>query len=113
MITNILRYTIIVLSYLSNRTVTIGTNRCQITSLEHVEIFFKIESSRAGKFKLDLMSPSGTLSNIVPGRVLDRRVELNLTVISVHFWGESPFGQWKLFADDIQKDYSNPDNGTF
>lgn len=86
----------------SNRTENVTFETCKINSLEHVEVYFKVESPRSGQLKLDLLSSSGTISNIIPGRFLDlNRMNMNMTVITVHFWGESSIGKWTLMPGDI------------
>ncbi|VDI14663.1 Hypothetical predicted protein, partial [Mytilus galloprovincialis] len=97
----------------SNRTENVTFDTCKINSLEHVQVYFKVESRRSGQLKLDLLSPSGTISNIIPGRFLDlNRMNLNMTVITVHFWGESSIGKWTLMTGDISGNDLMLSNGT-
>ncbi|XP_076113698.1 uncharacterized protein LOC143081959 [Mytilus galloprovincialis] len=97
----------------SNRTENVTFETCKINSLEHVEVYFKVESPRSGQLKLDLLSSSGTISNIIPGRFLDlNRMNMNMTVITVHFWGESSIGKWTLMPGDISGNDLMLSNGT-
>ncbi|XP_052065346.1 endoprotease bli-like [Mytilus californianus] len=97
----------------SNRTENVTFEICKINSLEHVQVYFKVESPRSGQLTLDLLSPSGTISNIIPGRFLDlNRLNLNMTVITVHFWGESSVGKWTLMTGDISGNDLMLSNGT-
>lgn len=43
-----------------------------------------------------LSPPSNYRSKIIPGRILDRSDLVNITVVSVQFWGQSPYGTWKF-----------------
>ncbi len=54
---------------------------------------------RRGDIKLDLTSPSGTLSHLLPYRQYDfinQRGYTNWPFMSVQHWGENPIGQWNL-----------------
>lgn len=50
-----------------------------------------------GNLEIRLNSPKGTISKLLSSRPKDMsRLISNWTFSSVHFWGESPKGEWKL-----------------
>ena len=51
-----------------------------------------------GDMKLELLSPSGTSSTLLPFRAGDTPPGQypNWSFMSVHYWGENPSGQWEL-----------------
>ena len=54
---------------------------------------------RRGDASIVLCSPSGTCSTILPERPNDYITEVgydNWPLLSLHFWGESPVGQWTV-----------------
>merc|ERR1712141_340988 len=51
--------------------------------------------------EIDVVSPSGTRSNVLSGRFQDDDSSKgfnNWKFMSVHFWGENPKGTWKVHA---------------
>lgn len=69
---------------------------CQIRYLEHIEVSMAMSDSHAGTLVVDLTSPSSFKSNILPGRAMDHRTSINITVASVQFWGNDPRGEWNM-----------------
>ena len=53
---------------------------------------------QSGDIELDLTSPMGTTSNLLPRRPQDTRIGgyRDWPFMSVHFWGEDPSGDWTL-----------------
>lgn len=73
-----------------------------INYLEHVQIIVTIEYPVRGDIDIFLTSPSGTTSNILTYRPMDKS-RLGFTdwaFMSVHFWGERPHGTWVLRVRD-------------
>ncbi|KAK3084032.1 hypothetical protein FSP39_007081 [Pinctada imbricata] len=52
-----------------------------------------------GQIKWLLTSPQGTQSEVLPGRYLNIHRQINVTAVSVQFWGENPRGVWTLMAN--------------
>ena len=81
-----------------------------IKSLEHVQVKIDLEYTNRALLLLDVTSPSNTLSRILYSRQWDaiyaRKKYSDLVVTSVHFWGESMLGVWKV---DIKED-TDPGN---
>jgi subtilisin-like proprotein convertase family protein len=77
-----------------------------IDYLEHVVVQLSLEfmgypkSNKPGRgdIQLELMSPHGTTSTILPYRSKDTSPYKydNFEFMSVHFWGEDPAGDWQL-----------------
>ncbi|XP_065213519.1 neuroendocrine convertase 1-like [Planococcus citri] len=83
--------------------VSVRTRGCEglpmeIKYIENVELSVNIEYPRRGDLKIDLISPQGTLSHLIEPRKLDANPDglLDWTIDTVHFWGESPAGQWHI-----------------
>ncbi|XP_071156720.1 neuroendocrine convertase 2-like isoform X2 [Mytilus edulis] len=83
---------------------------CAISYTEHVEVTLKVNHQSAGQIKWVLISPHGTESTILPGRLLDSTRYMNLTVLTVQMWGENPNGYWRLEPEALFG--SNLDGGT-
>ena len=63
-----------------------------------------IEHEQRGELSLVLTSPSGTRSNILSPRPLDKSSEgIDFTFMTVHHWGEDPAGTWTLQIEDHGK----------
>lgn len=71
---------------------------CQVVQAEHVQVNITISSDNRGQLELDLESPLGTTSKLLPKRPLDvSPYGINRhPFLSVHMWGENPRGTWKL-----------------
>jgi len=65
---------------------------------EHVQVKVSLTYSRRGDLQLDLMSPSGTSSTLLPRRKDDYQPgKLDAWhFLSVFYWGERPNGTWTL-----------------
>lgn len=70
----------------------------EITSLEHVILKTQLSFSRRGDIEIELISPSKTISKIHQRRPLDdQNIAFdNWPFMSVHFWDESPYGEWRV-----------------
>ncbi|XP_063426267.1 proprotein convertase subtilisin/kexin type 6-like [Mytilus trossulus] len=82
---------------------SISSSDCSsISYLEHVTIDISFSYTRyRGVTEFNLVSPSGTESNLMHYRNEDANRffsagSLSWTFMSVHFWRESPIGQWTL-----------------
>ncbi|KAJ8968362.1 hypothetical protein NQ317_009525 [Molorchus minor] len=66
--------------------------------LEHVQAKLTIGSQRRGDLNIQLTSPMGTRVTLLAHRVHDvsRQGFDTWPFMSVHSWGESPFGTWQL-----------------
>lgn len=74
---------------------------------EHVEVRVNISHIYRGDIKIDLISPSGMISELIPARIADdNRNYSNWTFTSVAHWGENPSGDWRLRVADIYADYT-------
>ncbi|KAI9560352.1 hypothetical protein GHT06_014369 [Daphnia sinensis] len=89
-------------------TVTFKSNGCagtlnEVNFLEHVEVIVNIEYPVRGQLEIDLISPSGTRTQVLKPRSKDQSKLgfVNWPFMSVHTWGENPKGQWKLIATDV------------
>ena len=91
----------------------IKSNSCReishqfIRYLEHLQVFISIEYSKRGDLNISIESPQGTDVVLFHPRQndSDRKEGLeNFPLVSVHTWGENPFGIWKLrIRDDVIK----------
>lgn len=70
----------------------------QVTFLEHVVVSIRIVHQRRGDLEINLISPSGTKSQLLAKRLYDSSNEgfRNWKFMSVHFWGERAEGTWAL-----------------
>ncbi|KAG1652008.1 PC3-like endoprotease variant B [Nymphon striatum] len=77
----------------------------KIHRLEHVLVTLSIQHPRRGTLELFLVSPAGTVSTLLTRRSQDKSPNgfNNWTFTSVHFWGETPSGVWKLVLHDHSK----------
>lgn len=75
-------------------------NLCDSTlaHLEHVTAVISLASGERGKILINLISPSNTTSNLLELRKYDASLEgfKSWPFMSVHFWGESVVGLWRL-----------------
>jgi furin len=71
---------------------------CSLNYLEHVVSVITIESGVRGKLKISLISPSKTRSNLLEFRERDSSQNgfKSWPFMTVHYWGESINGLWKL-----------------
>ena len=77
------------------------TVESDIVFLEHVVLVFTMspvqQFPQRGRVTVDLISPSGTISHLLPERLADTLSDTfdNWPIKTVHFWGENPAGTWK------------------
>lgn len=66
--------------------------------LEHVNVLINADSTRRGDLSMELVSPSGIVSNIMPTRYLDSSNSgvRNWKFMSVVHWNEKAEGEWTL-----------------
>lgn len=78
----------------------------KINYLEHVVVILHARFDRRGYLEGFLTSPSGTTSQILPYRANDViATDFNeWPILSMHFWGEDPQGDWRL---RLQSRYPN------
>uniref|UniRef100_A0A6Q2XNU5 P/Homo B domain-containing protein n=1 Tax=Esox lucius TaxID=8010 RepID=A0A6Q2XNU5_ESOLU len=79
--------------------------------LEHVVVRVLIAHPRRGDLEVNLISPSGTRSQLLAKRLLDNSNEgfRNWEFMSVHCWGEKAVGQWTLELIDSPSSLRNPE----
>ena len=84
-------------------TVRVKTDGCQgtlnsVRFLEHVQCKISLRYYPRGNVMAVLTSPSGTRSNLLLPRPRDSFASTfdDWPFLSVHFWGESPQGEWSL-----------------
>ena len=77
----------------------------KINFLEHVEVAVNLNYTRRGDLLIKLISPQGMLSNLTHFRMMDSArgaTDLNWVLMSLHYWGESATGPWKLTLENSQ-----------
>lgn len=80
-------------------TVSITSADTAITHLEHVQVYVYVECSRRGDVAIDLVSPTGVSSSLLPARRSDYKSEnLDWTMMTLRHWDEQPLGEWKLYV---------------
>ncbi|XP_001947895.2 furin-like protease 1 isoform X2 [Acyrthosiphon pisum] len=83
----------------STVTIQLLVKECNsVNFLEHVQAKISLTASRRGDIKIDLTSPSGTKSTLLAPRTHDNS-HAGFHVwpfMTVHMWGERPFGTWQL-----------------
>ncbi|XP_034723643.1 proprotein convertase subtilisin/kexin type 6 [Etheostoma cragini] len=69
-----------------------------VAYLEHVVVKVLIVHPRRGDLEINLISPSGTRSQLLANRLFDSSNEgfRNWEFMTVHFWGEKAEGTWTL-----------------
>ncbi|XP_013793671.1 furin-like protease 1, isoforms 1/1-X/2 [Limulus polyphemus] len=80
----------------------------RVDHLEHVLATVNITSKKRGDMEVHLVSPSGTISNVMTKRPLDTSDKgfYMWDFMSVHFWGEDPHGRWLLKVKHSGKFFS-------
>lgn len=83
----------------SSVTIQLSVKECNnVNFLEHVQAKISLDANRRGDIKIDLISPSGTKSTLLAPRTHDNS-HAGFHVwpfMTVHMWGERPFGIWQL-----------------
>ncbi|XP_059215228.1 proprotein convertase subtilisin/kexin type 6 isoform X2 [Centropristis striata] len=79
--------------------------------LEHVVVKVLIVHPRRGDLEINLISPSGTRSQLLAKRWFDSSNEgfRNWEFMTVHFWGERSKGTWTLEIVDSPSKLRNPE----
>jgi len=80
----------------------VGKDQKSVNFLEHVQLTLDMTYSRRGAVDIELISPNGTQSQILNPRIADKstRGYKQWVFMTLHMWGESPRGQWKLIISD-------------
>ena len=79
--------------------------------LEHVEIVLNATHNYRGDIEVELISPDGTVSRMMYGRLLDNGIDYEeYKMMTVRHWDEYSAGEWTLRLRDITPDESG---GTF
>ncbi|TRY57783.1 hypothetical protein DNTS_012046 [Danionella cerebrum] len=83
----------------------------KVVFLEHVVIRVLIVHPRRGDLEINLISPSGTRSQLLAQRFFDNSNEgfRNWEFMSVHCWGERAEGTWTLEISDSPSQLRNPE----
>lgn len=86
-------------------------NGVMIHFLEHVEVKLNLNYTRRGDLEIKLTSPSGTETNLTHYRLSDSFFKLkelkNWVVMTLHLWGETAKGEWKLTIKNSQTQRAN------
>jgi len=79
-----------------------GTCKNAITKLEHAVVNVTLKHRRRGDLSIKLISPSGTVSNLLHQRPFDGSSAglKGWTFMTVYNWGENPKGTWNLIFTD-------------
>jgi subtilisin-like proprotein convertase family protein len=78
--------------------------------VEHVQVVFDADHPSRGQVHVDLVSPDGTVSNLIFGRPDSGDNYDNWTLMTVANWGESSVGDWTIRVYDRTSDAND---GTF
>ncbi|KAG9352289.1 hypothetical protein JZ751_020702 [Albula glossodonta] len=83
----------------------------RVLYLEHVVVRVLIVHPRRGDLQINLISPSGTRSQLLAKRLFDNSNEgfRNWEFMTVHCWGEKAEGQWTLEIFDSPSQQRNPE----
>ena len=82
----------------------------KINYLEHVEVSVNLIYTRRGDLLIKLISPQQTVSNLTFYRMPDSEygsTDLNWVLMTLHHWGESATGLWKLHLKNSQLHHVN------
>ncbi|XP_056318573.1 proprotein convertase subtilisin/kexin type 6 [Danio aesculapii] len=96
---------------------SISSNGCRdqseqtVVFLEHVVVRVLIVHPRRGDLEINLISPSGTRSQLLAQRLFDNSNEgfRNWEFMTVHCWGEKAEGTWTLEISDSPSQLRNPE----
>ncbi|KAM8895396.1 proprotein convertase subtilisin/kexin type 6 isoform 2-T2 [Spinachia spinachia] len=96
---------------------SISTSGCSeepeqhVDYLEHVVVKVLIAHPRRGDMEINLISPSGTTSQLLAQRLFDSSNEgfRNWEFMTVHFWGERSQGLWTLEIIDSPSKLRDPE----
>lgn len=97
---------------------TVTTDGCQgqateVQFLEHVQCQVTLHFAPRGALAIHLTSPQGTRSTVLPRRPNDMSAQgfTDWPLLSVHFWGEDPRGDWTLEIENSGNPYNRELNG--
>lgn len=77
-------------------------SQIQSMSVEHVTLTLNLTHTYRGDLKINLISPSGTVSSLAKASLYDYGASYNdYTFSTLHHWGESPKGKWTLEITDM------------
>lgn len=73
-------------------------DKANFDKVEHVNVLVNAEAARRGDLSMQLVSPSGMISEIMPMRYMDSATSgvRNWKFMSVAHWGEDAVGDWRL-----------------
>lgn len=79
-----------------------GKCKHAVTKLEHVVVNVTLKHRRRGDLSIQLISPSGTVSNLLHQRPYDGSSTglKGWSFMTLYNWGEDPKGTWKLIFTD-------------
>ena len=81
-----------------------------INYLEHVEVSVDLTYTLRGELLIKLISPTGTESNLTHYRMSDSSFgakDLNWVLMTLHHWGETAIGRWRLTLENSNLDHYN------
>ncbi|XP_068681768.1 proprotein convertase subtilisin/kexin type 4-like isoform X3 [Montipora foliosa] len=81
-----------------------------INHLEHVEVSVNLTYTLRGELLIRLTSPQGTVSNLTHYRMMDSSLgftDLNWVLMTLHHWGESAPGIWRLTLGNSNPSHDN------
>lgn len=79
--------------------------KIQSMSVEHVTLTLNLTHTYRGDLKINLISPSGTVSNLAKASLYDYGASYNdFTFSTLRHWGESPKGKWTLEITDMYEE---------
>ncbi len=82
-----------------------------VNYLEHVEVKVNLNYSRRGDLLIKITSPGGTVSSLTHYRKSDSFFKLkdlkNWTLMTLHLWGETAVGEWKLTLKNSQPQHAH------
>ncbi|XP_062405981.1 proprotein convertase subtilisin/kexin type 6 [Sardina pilchardus] len=88
-----------------------GQAEQHVAYLEHVVVRVLLVHPRRGDLEINLVSPSGTRSQLLAKRLFDNSNEgfRNWEFMTVHCWGERAEGQWTLEIADSPSQLRSPE----
>ncbi|CDS42286.1 proprotein convertase subtilisin:kexin type 5 [Echinococcus multilocularis] len=77
-----------------------------IAFVEHIQVFMTVRYDHRGLVRVRVVSPSGTVSELMPVRLFDAFSKFDgidrWPLMSVQFWGEPSAGEWKIIIDNME-----------
>jgi len=89
--------------------IPVNFNSFNIDKLEHVTFVASIKFKNRGNLRIRITSPHETESTILDKRPHDASSKGfdKFEFLSVHFWDESPFGEWQLKIENLGEEKDN------